>query len=83
MKKKTPTQKYIDKALKKAVEDSKATSMIHCNFVGVQFDAKATEAITTIAEGLIVNAQALGDLAQALKASNVTIESMVKMGSRE
>jgi len=56
VKKKTPTQKYIDMAVKKAVD-----------------------AISTIAEGLVENAVALGKLAEVLKASNVTIEPMIKI----
>ncbi len=50
-----------------------------CNFVGVQFDAKAVEAIKAIAEGLIENAKGLHALATVLKASNITIEAMVKV----
>lgn len=55
------------------------TSMENCNFVGVQYDAKAVDAITKIADGLCENAKALGLLAQVLNASNVKIEALVKV----
>ena len=50
-----------------------------CNFVGVQYDAKAVGAIETIAVGLVENAKALGALAQVLKASNVEIAAMLRI----
>jgi hypothetical protein len=50
-----------------------------CNFVGVQYDAKAVNAIEMVATGLIENAKALGALAQVLKASNVEIGAMVRI----
>lgn len=55
------------------------TSISHCNFVGVQYDAKAVEAIQTIALGLKSNADALGKLAQVLIASNVNLECLLKI----
>lgn len=51
----------------------------NCSFVGVKFDAKAVDAIHTIAVGLIENAKGLYALATVLKASNVTIECLVKV----
>ena len=78
--KKTPTQKYIDDAVNQAVEKSSKGSHIEsCNFVGVQYDAKAVEAIDTIAKGLVENAKALGKLAEVLNSSNVEIETMLKL----
>ena len=56
-----------------------AYSITNSTFIGVQYDAKAVEAITLIAEGLIENARALANLAEVLKASNVHIDSMVKI----
>jgi hypothetical protein len=50
------------------------------SFVGVQYDAKACDAITKIADGLIENAKALRSLAEVLKASNVTLECLLKVG---
>lgn len=50
-----------------------------CTFIGVNFDAKATETISLIANGLIYNAQALSKLAEVLKASNVNVECMMKV----
>ena len=50
-----------------------------CNFVGVQYDAKAVNAIETIAAGLVENAKALGSLAQIFKASNVEIAAMLRI----
>jgi hypothetical protein len=80
MKKKTPTQKYIDKAVKQAVETcSKGTAITNCSMVGVKFDAKAVDAIETIADGLVENAKALGILARVLNGSNVQIDSMIRI----
>ncbi len=50
-----------------------------CSFVGVQYDAKAVDSIKTIADGLVENAKALGKLAEVLKASNVTIEALLRL----
>lgn len=55
------------------------TVVTNCAFTGVNFDKAAVDAITTIAEGLIENAKALGQLAHVLKASNVNIEAMLKI----
>ena len=51
----------------------------NCTFIGVQFDAKAIDAIETIADGLVENAKALGALAQVLKASNVEVQAMLRI----
>ena len=55
------------------------TNVTNCTFIGVQFDAKAVEAITIIGHGLVENAKALGLLAGVLRASNVTVETMLKI----
>lgn len=79
-KSKTPTQKYIDDAVTKAVKQSNnGSSFTSCDFYGVKWDDKAVEAIKTIADGLIVNAQGLGKLAEVLRASNIRIDAMVKI----
>jgi len=74
-------EKMIDKALEKVLESKGADGMSICNnsFVGVKFDEKAAGAIHTIAEGLVENAKALGSLATVLKASNVNIETMIRV----
>ena len=78
--KRKTTEQKIEEAVCKAFEKQKhGTAITGCNLVGVQFDEAATEAITTIAEGLIENAKALGHLAYVLKASNVKIETMIKV----
>ena len=64
--------------MKKKTQAQGAT-VSHCNFIGVQYDAKAVDVIATIAQGLVENAQALGHLAQVLKASNVTIDALVRV----
>lgn len=51
----------------------------NCNFVGVQFDPSAVRAITVIAEALHENARGLAELAGVFRASNITIESMLKI----
>ena len=78
--KKTPTQKYIDTAVKQAVAaSSKGTTIMNCDFVGAKYDAKSVDAITMIADGLVKNAISLGKLADVLKSSTVEIEAMVKI----
>jgi hypothetical protein len=64
---------------KAKIKTKPSTTVQNCSFVGVQFDAKAVDAIRTIAEGLVENAKALGALAGVLKASNVNLECMVKI----
>ena len=61
------------------VEKTNRKTITGCNFIGVQYDAKAVNAIETIAAGLVENAKALGSLAQVLKASNVEIASMLRI----
>ena len=74
------TEQKIEDAVSKAFEKNQKENVItNCNFTGVQFDEAATEAITTIAEGLVENAKALGALAYVLKASNVELETMLKI----
>lgn len=50
-------------------------------FYGVHWDAKAVDAIHTIADGLVHNAKALGTLAEVLKSQNINIECLLKVGS--
>jgi len=64
MKKKTPTQKYIDQAIKKAKEELAGN---HLSNIVVTQTIETGEAISDIASALEVNARALGDLAQAIK----------------
>lgn len=61
------------------VESRGATTIKDCVFRAVEFDSKAIESISLIATGLIENAKALGRLAEVLKASNVTVEAMIKL----
>lgn len=78
--KRKTTEQKIENAVCKAFEKQQQGHVItNCNFAGVQFDKAATEAITTIAEGLVENAKALGQLAYVLKASNVELETMLKI----
>lgn len=73
--------KKQDQILEALANISKA-SVSNSNFIGVQYDAKAVNAIETIADGLLENAKALGKLAEVLKASNVTVESMIKIDGK-
>lgn len=57
------------------VDNSKTIQ--NCSFYGVKWDAKATDVIQTIADGLVENAKALGSLASVLKSQNVEIHAMV------
>lgn len=64
---------------KSKVIEPNHTNINNCTFTGVQWDAKAVDAVTKIADGLIQNAKGLTTLAEVLKASNVTIETMLKI----
>lgn len=65
---------------KSALEVPAPSTITNSHFYGVYFDAKAVSAIQTIAEGLKVNAESLGKLTEVLKAGNVSIEAMVRIG---
>jgi hypothetical protein len=69
-------KKLIAGELKKTCNQ---TNFNNPSFVGVEYDAKAVDAINLIARGLISNAESLGKLAEVLQASNVTIEAMIKV----
>lgn len=62
-------------------EQAPSHSISNCSFVGVQFDAKAVDAIQVIAQGLLENAKALGSLAMVLQHSNIQIDAMLKIDS--
>lgn len=74
-------QRIIKKIVSEVVARTNGTHIDGCSFVGVQYDAKAVNAIETIALGLVENAKALGALAQVLKASNVEVQAMLKINS--
>ena len=81
MKKKTATQAYIDKAIEAAKEELAGTHISNCN---VTMTVETGEAISDIASALEVNAQALGELARAIKnqpiyAFHVTSDSVDAM----
>jgi len=67
----------------KSKAKSISTTLKNCTFYALRFDEKAVNAIDSIAEGLIENAKGLGALAQVLKASNVSIECLLKIGDSE
>lgn len=74
---------FIKSAVEAAATGGKVGNAVqNCTFVGVQYDAKAVDAITKIAEGLIENAKGFTALAQVLKASNVEVETMLKIVSQ-
>lgn len=86
MGKETTSEKYIKKAVEAAAKKLAGNSIHGCNFVGVQFDAKATEAIVMVASAIkenatacVKNAKALQHLAHVLNATGVKIETMVKI----
>lgn len=76
-------QQKINEAVEAALKEDRAkrtpTTISNCEFTGVRFNEAATAAITTIAEGLVENAKALGKLASVLKASNVEIATMLRV----
>jgi hypothetical protein len=61
------------KAPKWPAGEAPHTAVIGNTFIGVNFDAKAAEAVTIIARALLTNADALLSLARVLNASNVTV----------
>jgi len=56
------------------------TTVTNSQFYGVHWDAKSVEAIQTVADGLVANAQALGALAQVFKSQNIRVECLLKIG---
>lgn len=66
----------------KQKKNEPGTSVANCNFIGVQYDAKAINAIELIANGLIENAKALGSLANILNASQVKIDALLRIGGK-
>ncbi len=86
MSKKTETPKRetqeqkIRRIMKEELQEvSLGHTLENCTFQGVKFDSAATDAISLIAERLIENAKGLGALSEVLKASNVSVECMVKL----
>ena len=71
-------QKLAD-IVAEVVAKTNGKTITGCNFVGVQYDAKAVNAIETIATGLVETAKALGALAQVLKASNVELQALLRI----
>ena len=81
--KKTPTEKYIDKAVKQAVDAADNPTSLHvegCKFNAVEFDQDAMEAINNIAAGLRENAISMGKVAEVFSASNIKVDSIFRMG---
>ena len=69
MKKKSPT-----KAAAKSVPN---VTLEHCDFYGVHWDAAATQAVQTVADGLLANAKAMDKLIDVFKAQNVQINNLL------
>lgn len=67
-KKPTPTQS-IDNSTR--ISDS--------TFTGVHWDSTAVSAIQTVADGLLENAKALGELATVFRSQNIQIECFLKI----
>lgn len=82
MSKLTKAQKELIAEVSREALKGAGKSISDCSFVGVQYDAKAVDAIETIAQGLVENAKALGALAQILRASNVEIQAMLRMDAQ-
>lgn len=79
-------EKAIEEAVNAAADKLSSKHIESCSFVGVQWDAKAVDAVSKIADGLAENARSqrataegLKTLAEVLKASNVSIETMMKI----
>ena len=54
----------------------------HCNLYGVYWDAAATQAVQTIADGLLANAKAMDKLIDVFKAQNVQINNLLTIGAK-
>ena len=81
-KRKTQAEKIndaVELALKKERENKKSIEITGCSFSAISLDKSAINTISLIAEGLIENAKALGNLAQMLKATNIKIDSLVNI----
>lgn len=76
-------QQKLKRIISEELADAHKSEITGCNFVGVQFDARAVDAVQTIAEGLVTNAEALKQLAYVLKASHVHIESLLRIDAKE
>ena len=79
MRKRITNEQKFEKRIKRVLEDRQNKTITGCTFAGVKFEKEATQAIITIAEGLVENAKALGSLAHVLNASNVKIETLLKV----
>jgi hypothetical protein len=58
------------------------TTVQNCQFYGVKWDAAATEAVQTVADGLLANAKAFDKLIDVFKSQNVQIDCMLKIGGK-
>lgn len=68
MKKKTPTQKYIDEAVSKAKNELAGNHISNCH---LEQNIDFGETAELIAQGLIENAKALGMLASSIKHQSI------------
>jgi hypothetical protein len=75
MKKKTPTQKYIDEAVSKAKDELAGNHISNCN---LEQHIEFGETAELIAQGLIENARALGMLASSIKHQSITAISITE-----
>lgn len=69
MKKKTQVQDYIDRAVEQAKKELAGNNISDCN---IEMNVNVGDAIELVAEGLIENAKALGDLAQSIKSQHLS-----------
>lgn len=69
MKKKTPTQNYIDQAIQQAKKELSGTHISDCH---IEMNLKATAAIESLCESLVQNAIAAQKIAELIKPSSVT-----------
>ena len=74
--KKKPTPKPVEKT-----PEQPTTTLTGCTFYGVKWDAAATEAVQTVADGLLANARAMDKLIDVFKAQNVEIKGMLHIGN--
>ena len=69
-------------AKKSTVKPAPVTAITGCNFYGVKWDAAATQAVQTIADGLLANAKAMDKLIDVFKAQNVEINNLLTISAK-
>ena len=65
--------------VKASVVKPPAVSVVNTTFTGIHWDSKSVQTVQTVAEGLVENAKALGQLASLFRSQNIQIECLLKI----